>query len=80
MANVNELRVTPDEVESIALLGPEPLSASARERLGDFVAIALGADVLEYRIPGVPADPRLAMRSHHSGLTAAETRVPFVLI
>jgi hypothetical protein len=72
--------LTPDEVETLALLGPGPLSPLTRERLGDFVAIALGADVLEYRSAGALADRRLALRSHHSGLTAAELRVPFVLV
>lgn len=72
--------LTPDEIEALHLLGPEALSSQTRERLGDFVAIALGADVLEYRPAGAPVDRRLSMRSHHSGLTAAETRVPFVLV
>ncbi len=72
--------LAPDEVETLALLGPGPLSPLTRERLGDFVAVALGADVLEYRPAGARADHRLALRSHHSGLTAAELRVPFVLV
>jgi hypothetical protein len=71
--------VTPDEVERLQLLGPTPLSSRTRERLGDFIAIALGADVLEYRGGGAP-DRRLAARSQHSGLSAAEIRVPFVLV
>jgi hypothetical protein len=72
--------LTPDEVASLHLLGPNLLAAQTRDRLGDFVAIALGADVLEYRAAGASVDRRLSMRSHHSGLTAAETRVPFVLV
>ena len=35
---------------------------------------------LEFRPAGGRADPRLSLRSHHSGLTAAEMRVPFVVI
>lgn len=72
--------LTPDEVETLALLGPGPLAPLTRERLGDFVAVALGADVLEYRPVGARADHRLALRSHHSGLTASELRIPFVLV
>ena len=73
------LLLTPDEVIDAGLLGPT-VSAVARERLGDLVGISLGADVLEFRPAGGRADPRLTLRSQHSGLTAAEMRVPFVLI
>ena len=72
--------LTADEVEALALLGPGPLPPVTRERLGDFWAVALGADVLEYRATGARPDRRLALRSHHSGLTAAELHVPFVLV
>jgi hypothetical protein len=73
------LLLTPDEVIEAGLLGPD-VSAVARARLGDLVGISLGADVLEFRPAGGKADPRLTLRSQHSGLTAAEMRVPVVLI
>jgi hypothetical protein len=71
--------LTADEVEGLALLGPTPFSPAIRERLGQFVAVALGSDVLEYRI-GSRADVRLGWRSQHSGLTAAEMRIPLVIV
>ncbi|RLT26145.1 MAG: hypothetical protein DWI48_06780 [Chloroflexi bacterium] len=71
--------LTPDEVIAEGLLG-EVVTSTARARLGDAVAISLGPDVLEFRPVGGKADPRLTLRSQHSGLTAAEMRVPFVVI
>ena len=72
--------LTPDDVEALGLLGPEPIGEAARRRLGDCVAVALGPDVLEWRTPRGRPDRRLELPSHHSGLTAAEMRVPFILI
>jgi hypothetical protein len=72
--------LTPDEVEALELLGPAPGSSATRQRLGQFVAVALGGDVLEYRVSGSRADPRLGWRSQHSGLTAAEMRIPLVIV
>jgi hypothetical protein len=71
--------LTADEVDTLRLLGPLPLSPLARERLGDFVAVALGADVMLYRA-GPRSERGPALRSHHSGLSSAEMRVPFVLV
>lgn len=70
--------LTPAEVESLELLGPGALSPETRRRLGDFVAISLGIEVLGY----VPPDGNrraLQQPSHHSGLTAAEMYVPLVI-
>ncbi|HRC62237.1 MAG TPA: alkaline phosphatase family protein [Dehalococcoidia bacterium] len=72
--------LTPDEVEDLHLLGPAPLAAETKRRLGDAVAISFGDDTLEVRPKGAPADRRLAWPSHHSGLTAAEVRVPLVIV
>jgi hypothetical protein len=74
------LLLTPDELEALALLGPGPLADETRHRLGDVVAISTGADTLEYRTKGARADMRLALPSHHSGLTSAEMRVPLVVM
>ncbi|MSP22015.1 MAG: hypothetical protein EXR66_03180 [Dehalococcoidia bacterium] len=70
--------LTPAEVEAIELLGPGALADETRRRLGDFVAISLGIEVLGY----VPPDGNrraLQQPSHHSGLTAAEMYIPLVV-
>lgn len=72
--------LTPHEVEELRLLGPMPLPPETKRRLGDLVAISFGDDTLEVRPKGAPADRRLAWPSHHSGLTAAEMRVPLVIV
>ena len=72
--------LTPDEVESLRLLGPGNVPAETRRRLGDAVAISLADDTLEYRAKGARPDGRLAWPSHHSGLTAAEMRVPLLIL
>ncbi|MGE0227666.1 MAG: alkaline phosphatase family protein [Dehalococcoidia bacterium] len=72
--------LTPDEVEDLRLLGPGPLAPETKRRLGDAVAISFGDDTLEVRPKGAPVDRRLAWPSHHSGLTAAEVRVPLVIV
>ncbi len=67
------------EVEEARLFGPDPLSETTRARIGDFVSIARGHEVLRYT--GAPGRDRyLAQRSHHSGLSAAEMQVPLIII
>jgi hypothetical protein len=72
--------LTPDEVEALQLLGPGDLASETKRRLGDAVGISLADDTLEYRPRGSRPDPRLTWPSHHSGLTAAEMRVPLLVI
>lgn len=72
--------LTPDEVEALGLLGPGAVAAETKERLGDAIAISLADDTLEFRPRGARPDPRLAWPSHHSGLTAAEMRVPLLIL
>lgn len=72
--------LTPDELESLQLLGPGEMAAETKQRLGDIVAISLGDDTLEFRSRGARPEPRLAWPSHHSGLTAAEMRVPLLIL
>ena len=68
-----------EDVEDQRLFGPDPLSAETRARIGDFVSISLGPEVLRYT--GGPGRERyLAQQSHHSGLSAAEMIVPLVII
>ncbi|MSQ42447.1 MAG: hypothetical protein EXR65_05365 [Dehalococcoidia bacterium] len=72
------LLITAAEAERIELLGPEPLGEETRRRIGDFVSIALGGEVMRYT--GAPGRERfLAQRSHHSGLSAAEMLVPLII-
>ncbi len=64
------------QVEELQLLGSEPLSAVARARLGQFLAISAG--------PGVLIDPAVGrgmqtFRSYHAGLSPLEMEVPLVL-
>ena len=70
--------VTADEIESLELLGPGPLSAPTRERIGHILAISRGEGVLEYR-PDRKAGRITNGASHHSGLTPAEMLVPLVV-
>lgn len=72
--------LTPDEIEALELLGPGALAAETKRRLGNAVAVSLADDTLEYRPRGARPDPRLAWPSHHSGLTAAEMRVPLLIL
>ncbi len=59
------LLLTAAEVERLGLLGPSTFS--------------LGADILEARLPGARRDGRFGLRSHHSGMTAAELRIPLII-
>jgi predicted AlkP superfamily pyrophosphatase or phosphodiesterase len=71
--------LTVDEAEEIVLFGPGPLSGEARRRLGTFVAIAKGADVLLYAWPS--RDPTMQpFVGHHSGLSPAEVRIPLIVV
>ncbi len=70
--------LTPDDVEELRLLGPDPLTEETRARLGDFVGVSLGIDVFGY----VTADGNrraLQQPSHHSGLTALDMQIPLIL-
>ena len=66
------------EARALGMLGPESASDETVARMGDFMSIALGGEVLRYT--GAPGRDRyLAQRSHHSGLSAAEMLVPLVI-
>lgn len=65
-----------DEVERLRLWGDAPLTDETRRRIGDFIAPALGDDVLLYE----PGADLLAMAGTHGGLTPDEMRVPLVVI
>ena len=64
-----------DDVDRLRLMGPAPLGAETRARIGDYTAIALGAEVMRYA--GVPGAERfLRQRSQHSGMSHDEMTVP----
>jgi hypothetical protein len=73
------LLLSATDAEVLGLFGPGLLSEEMRARIGDFISVSLGREVLRYT--GAPGrDKYLAQRSHHSGLSAAEMHVPFILI
>jgi len=67
-----------DEVDELRLFGPEPLTEETRRRLGDYVSISLGADILAYLDANGGRDA-LRQASQHSGLTPEEMRIPLVI-
>lgn len=64
-----------DEVEELRLLGPDPLSARARRRFGDFMAIAPAPATLHYQY----SEQHPALPGIHSGLRPGEMRIPLIL-
>lgn len=67
-----------DDAETLELFGPGTLAPLMRERLGDFITITSGADVIGYG-PERACRKALAKASHHSGLTPQEMRIPLVI-
>jgi len=66
-----------EEIDSLGLFGPGPISPIARNRFGDFAAIPLGPRALEYCPPDKnPAD---AHPGRHGGLSPEEMRVPLII-
>ncbi len=72
------LLISTAEAERLELLGPGKLSAAARSRLGNLLAISRGADLLDYRWPN-KKDEGPPKVSHHSGLTPDEIMVPLIV-
>ncbi len=72
------LLLATDELDALRLMGPGPLSAETRARVGDYTALALGGEVM--RFSGVPGGERfLRQRSQHSGLSPAEMTIPLAI-
>lgn len=67
-----------DEVEALELLGPGPLSALTRERVGDYMAIVRGTEAIGYR-PATGGREITRLVSQHSGLTPEQMRIPLVI-
>ena len=73
--------LTTGEALGLGLFGPGTPSSQTRERLGDLVAVSLGADVMRFRYPRPnAAQPPKIHVSNHSGLTPDEMRIPLILI
>ncbi len=67
--------LTADEVIQLGLLGPVPPSETCRSRLGDFMALSEGRDVLIYG-----ADTGMTqMIGFHGGLLPDEVRIPLIV-
>jgi hypothetical protein len=67
--------LTIDEADELRLFGPTALSAETRRRLGDYIAVPRGRDVLLCE----PSDTLRAMRGFHGGLTRDEMRIPLIV-
>lgn len=66
------------DVEAMRLLGPEPRSPETRRRTGNTLTLSVNNAVIDLR-KALGEDSRKRMRSHHSGLTPAEMRIPLVI-
>lgn len=64
--------LTIDEIDTLRLLGPDPLAPETRRRLGDFMAISATDDAISFK----PDEPMLG---YHGGLQPDEMRVPLIL-
>ncbi len=65
--------LTIDEVEELRLLGPQPLAAETRRRMGDFMAISATPDTVNYK-------PDKPMLGYHGGLLPEEVRIPLIVV
>ncbi len=67
-----------EEAIKLEMLGPEPPSDVAMQRLGNQIAISTGPDMIEYN--AARGQGRMVqLNCHHSGLTPEEMRIPFVV-
>lgn len=69
--------ITADEADDLRLLGPETMSALARRRLGQFMAIASEPTYLDYLYQKPKHPPFLGT---HAGLTSGEMLVPLIVV
>lgn len=65
--------LTIDEVDELRLVGPEPMTAETRRRLGDYVGVALEASI-------VSAPLERPMIGFHGGLHPDEVLVPLIVV
>lgn len=69
--------LTRGEAEALELFGPPPLSELAAERIGDYIAISAGREVLIY---GEPGNPQSSLHGFHAGLRPEEISIPLLLL
>lgn len=70
-----------EDAEALELFGPGPLTPAARARIGAFLAISPGLDVLLPRPPGRDEPTGLErMVGFHGGLLPDEVRIPLVVV
>ena len=69
--------LTPDDAAALHLFGPEPLTPETRRRVGDYVAVCAGPDIVLDESRGATGQGRL--RGFHGGLTPDEMRIPLVV-
>ena len=65
------------EAEALQLFGPGPLSELAAERIGDFIAISAGREVIVY---GEPGNSLVSLNGFHAGMLPDEMSIPLLLI
>jgi len=75
------LLLTIEEAAAEGLFGPEPPRPDVRPRMGDYVAISLGADTI---VSPSEAEkwregPEARCQGAHGALTKEELKIPFVL-
>ena len=70
--------LTTEEAEEKRLFGPGSLSDEVRRRLGTFVALSSGVDVILYDWPTRSKDDQPFV-GYHSGLTPAEMLIPLII-
>ena len=66
------------EAEELRLFGPEPLSALARQRFGDYIGITLAPFTLAYYRSA--ASTSLRHIGVHGGMSPAEVRIPLLVL
>ena len=65
------------EAEELALFGPGPLSELAAERIGDYIGISAGREIIVY---GEPGNPQISLRGFHAGMLPEEMSIPLLLL
>ena len=64
------------DAEELELFGPEPLAPEAGDRIGDYIAITPGRDVILY---GERGGSQGRLRGYHAGLRPEEMQIPLLL-
>jgi hypothetical protein len=65
--------LTIDEADDLRLFGPTPMTDVARARVGDFIAVGDGPDVIALAVEE-------RMRGYHAGLSPDEMRIPLIVV